>query len=148
MDAKFYLNVVELLDALKTKAQGLSHNWGAGLVTGKPDRADPRDVFRVAKKALADKFNSSTTRATEFTNIFTDGVLCFGYSIRTERSRKASIPILVQVSTQTARTRCANSCALRNGNSAQGYYAIQRIITTREREKKQQAGVLTSLFRE
>ena len=59
------------------------------------------------------------------------------HTIRTGRSRKASIPILVQVPTQAAKARCANSCALRNSNSAQGYHAIQRIITTREREKKQ-----------
>ena len=63
MDAKFYLHGVELLDALKTKAQGLSHFRDGSNEATSSDGTDPREVFRVAKKALAVKFNSSVTTA-------------------------------------------------------------------------------------
>lgn len=58
-EAKFYLHGVELLDALKTKAQGLSHFRDGSNKATSSDGTAPRDVFRLAKKALAVKQNNA-----------------------------------------------------------------------------------------
>lgn len=48
--ARFYLHGVVLADELKEKSRGC-RDQGSGLDTGTPSGADPRDVFRIAKKA-------------------------------------------------------------------------------------------------
>lgn len=60
--ARFYLHGVTKIDTLKEKSRGCRIQ-GSGLDTGTPSGADPRDVFRIAKKAYAVKQNIHAAHA-------------------------------------------------------------------------------------
>lgn len=100
-NGRFYLHGVDLLEQVKEKSRMESHHWGAGLVTGKPDRADPRDVFRVIRKAFAVKYNYAndtenqiTATSAESADLFTDGVLEAQNAIVTQPDANFSIKAL------------------------------------------------------
>ena len=85
---RFYLHGIDLLENVKEEAREFGHHWGSGLNTGKPYRADSRDVFRVARKAFAVKYNYAYHAAIRENNEPTENFVSFALRSKGEPKKK------------------------------------------------------------